>query len=64
MREPRSSNPQSQDIRLLVEIADSSLNFDVNVKAALYARAGIVEYRVVDVTGRRLYCHRNPGSGR
>jgi Uma2 family endonuclease len=55
-----SRNPQPQDIRLLVEIADSSLNFDLNVKAALYARAGIVEYWVLDVTGRCLYCHRNP----
>ncbi len=59
-----SGNPQPDDIRLLVEIADSSLNFDLNVKAALYARAGIIEYWVLDVTGRCLYCHRNPGSGR
>jgi Uma2 family endonuclease len=59
-----SLNPQPQDIRLLVEIADRSLNFDLNVKAALYARAGIVEYWVLDVAGRCLYCHRNPtGSG-
>jgi Uma2 family endonuclease len=59
-----AGNPQPEDIRLLVEIADSSLNFDLTVKAALYARAGIVEYWVLDVTGRRLFAHRNPMAGR
>ena len=59
-----SANPQPQDIQLLVEIADSSLRFDLTVKAALYARAGIVEYWVLDVTGRRLFCHRDPVAGK
>jgi Uma2 family endonuclease len=59
-----SANPQPPDIRLLVEISDSTLNFDLSVKAALYARAGIVEYWVLDVAGRRLFCHRNPDGGR
>jgi Uma2 family endonuclease len=59
-----TANPQPQDIHLLVEIADSTLNFDLTAKAALYARAGIVEYWVLDVTGRRLFTHRNPISGR
>jgi len=59
-----SANPQPQDVSLLVEIADTSLNFDRTVKAALYARAGINEYWIVDVAGRRLFCHRNPDAGR
>jgi Uma2 family endonuclease len=59
-----SGNPQPQDIRLLVEISDSSLDFDLSVKAVLYGRAGIVEYWVVDVGGRRLISHRNPAGGR
>jgi Uma2 family endonuclease len=59
-----SGNPQPRDIALLVEISDTTLNFDLTVKAALYARAGIVEYWVVDVTGRRLFSHRNPAAGR
>jgi Uma2 family endonuclease len=58
-----TSNPRAQDLRLVVEVADSSLGFDLKVKAALYARAGIVEYWVIDVTGRRLLVHRNPQSG-
>jgi Uma2 family endonuclease len=58
-----SGSPQPRDIQLLVEIADSTLTFDLTVKAALYARAGIVEYWVLDVAGRRLVCHRNPVAG-
>jgi Uma2 family endonuclease len=59
-----ADNPQPQDLQLVVEVSDGTLNFDLNVKAALYARAGIGEYWVVDVAGRRLICHRNPESGR
>lgn len=59
-----TSNPRAQDLRLLVEIADTSLNFDLTVKAVLYARAEICEYWVLDVRGRRLLVHRNPGSGK
>jgi Uma2 family endonuclease len=56
-------NPQPQDISLLVEIADSSLEFDRTVKAALYARAGIMEYWVLDVANRSLIAHREPVRG-
>ena len=58
-----TSNPRAQDLLLAVEIADTSLNFDLTVKAALYARAGVSEYWVLDVSGRRLLVHRNPQSG-
>jgi Uma2 family endonuclease len=51
-------------LRLIVEIADSTLGFDLKVKGALYARAGVPEYWVLDVAGRRLLVHRNPQSGR
>lgn len=47
----------------MVEIADSSLNFDLTTKATLYARAGILEYWALDVPGRRLFVHREPKSG-
>jgi Uma2 family endonuclease len=59
-----SGNPQPRDLNLVVEIADTTLNFDLTAKAALYARAGIVEYWVLDVIGRRLFVHRSPASGK
>ncbi len=55
-----SAQPQPRDLDLVVEIADTSLAFDLTVKAALYARAAIADYWVLDVLGRRLIVHRDP----
>jgi len=55
-----SATPQPEDLDLVVEIADTTLIFDLTVKAALYARAHIVECWVLDVAGRRLIVHRDP----
>ena len=60
----QSANPGPQDLHLVVEVADTTLNFDLTTKAALYARAGIAEYWVMDVQGRRLIVHRHPQSGK
>jgi Uma2 family endonuclease len=63
-REIRNSNPGPADIRLIVEISDSTLGFDLTRKAALYARAGIPEYWVLDVASRRMIVHRDASAGR
>jgi Uma2 family endonuclease len=57
-------NPRPEDLHLVIEVADSTLGFDLTTKAALYARAGVPEYWVLDVTGRRLIVHRDPRAGR
>jgi Uma2 family endonuclease len=57
------SNPQPGDLQLVIEIADTTLAFDLTTKARLYARAGIIEYWVVDVPGRRTIVHRDPQAG-
>lgn len=44
---------------LVVEVADTSLRHDRN-KAALYARAGIPEYWILNLPERRLEAHRDP----
>jgi Uma2 family endonuclease len=56
-----SAHPASAD--LVIEVADSSLDFDTTVKRQLYARGGIREYWVVDVSGRRLLVYRDPQGG-
>lgn len=52
--------PGASDIRLAVEISDSTLAFDRTDKAGIYGSSGIPEYWVVDLTGRRLMVFRNP----
>ena len=58
-----TDNPTPAQIALLVEISDSTLAFDLGVKARLYARASIEEYWVLDVSGRQLHVHRAPQDG-
>lgn len=62
--ELRDRNPRPEEIALAVEISDSTLAFDLRIKAGLYARAGIVEYWVADVAGGRMIVHREPVDGR
>jgi Uma2 family endonuclease len=44
---------------LVVEVAVSSLELD-RAKAEVYAEAGIAEYWIVDIAGRRIEVHREP----
>jgi Uma2 family endonuclease len=45
---------------LVIEVSVSSLARDLRVKPGLYAAAGVAEYWVVDLDGRRLVVHRRP----
>src|SRR5262249_44574346 len=56
-------NPKPRDLLLVIEIADSSLYVDLTTKAGLYARAGIADYWVLDIAGRRMIVHRDPRGG-
>lgn len=55
-----TAHPQAQDVLLIIEVAESSLGYDRAIKLPLYARHGIAEVWLVDVTGRRLTMHRQP----
>jgi Uma2 family endonuclease len=46
--------------RLVVEIADSSLGYDLGRKAGLYAGFGIAELWVMDATRLETHVHREP----
>jgi Uma2 family endonuclease len=45
---------------LVVEVSDTTLDTDVTDKAELYATAGIADYWVLDLEGRRLLVFRDP----
>lgn len=45
---------------LIVEVADTTLSFDLTTKAELYATAGIADYWVLDVANRQLHVFRDP----
>ena len=56
----RNAHPKPDDIFLLVEVATSSLAYDLGAKLEAYARAGICETWVIDVVGTELHVHRDP----
>ncbi len=60
---PRDYTGHPTTADLVIEVADSSLDFDTNEKRLLYARAGLREYWVVDINGRRLLVYRDPRAG-
>jgi Uma2 family endonuclease len=59
-----NAHPGPEDLHLIIEVSDSTLAFDLRTKAGLYARAGIPEYWVLDIAGRRMIVHRDPRGGR
>jgi Uma2 family endonuclease len=56
----RTTLPRPEDTLLIVEVAASSLDYDRTVKLALYARAGIPEVWIVDVTAECVEVYRAP----
>ena len=50
----------TEDVLLLIEVADTSLAYDRSTKLRLYAEAGIPEYWVVDCTTQCVDVYRTP----
>ena len=56
--------PQPAEIFLIIEVAQTSLAYDRNVKARLYAKAGIRDYWIVNIPERCVEVFRDPLRGR
>jgi len=63
LRRYADRRPLPEEVSLLIEVADTSLEFDTTVKAALYAAAGIADYWVVDLLSRGVIVFREPRAG-
>jgi Uma2 family endonuclease len=53
-------HPQPTEIHLIIEVADSTLKYDCQVKDKHYAKANIPDYWVVDLKNRQVHVFRNP----
>jgi Uma2 family endonuclease len=56
-----SRTPGPEDTLLAIEVGDSSVRFDRDVKAPLYARTGIIELWLVDLGANEVSVCRRPG---
>jgi Uma2 family endonuclease len=55
-----AGHPQAEDILLLVEVADATVETDRDVKILLYANSGIAEVWLVDINAQCLEVYRQP----
>ena len=58
-----TAHPSPDDVLLLIEVADSTLEFDRSTKLGLYANAGIPEVWIVNLRDRRVETYTEPVGG-
>lgn len=58
-----TAHPRPQDVLLLIEVADSSVMYDRNLKIPLYARSGVREVWLVDLVTNAVEVHATPATG-
>ncbi|MCB1920590.1 MAG: Uma2 family endonuclease [Candidatus Competibacteraceae bacterium] len=56
-------HPRPEDVLLLIEVSDSTLRYDRDVKVPLYAKNGIPEVWLLDIQNRQLEIYREPSNG-
>jgi len=56
----RSANPTAADVLLVIEVSESTLDYDRQTKGPLYAQAGIAEYWIVNLVDGQVEVHRDP----
>ena len=59
----RNGHPGPADVLLLIEVSDTTLDYDRNAKLPRYARAGIPEVWIVNRPNRRIEAYSNPANG-
>ncbi len=57
-------HPAANEILLLIEVAESSLEIDRGEKARLYATAGVMDYWIVNLVDRTVEVRRDAKEGR
>jgi Uma2 family endonuclease len=55
-----SGHPGPEDVLLLIEVADTTLDYDLQVKIPLYAAAGVPEVWVVNLAAAAVEIYRRP----
>ncbi len=59
----RDAHPTPEDILLIIEVADTSIEYDREGKLPLYARAGVPEVWIMNLGEERLETYADPVGG-
>ncbi|AFZ14072.1 protein of unknown function DUF820 [Crinalium epipsammum PCC 9333] len=59
-----SAHPQPSDIFLIIEVADTTIEYDREVKLPLYASSGISEIWIINLNQEVIEVYRNPNNNR
>lgn len=55
-----SRHPQPKDVALIIEVSDSTFEYDTKIKLPLYAEAEIKEYWIIDLQKDQILVHTEP----
>jgi len=58
-----TKHPTSEDVYLLIEVSDSTLRKDREVKSPIYAEAGVKEYWIVNLVDNCIEVYKKPKKG-
>jgi len=56
------NHPQAKDILMIIEVADTSFDYDKEIKLPLYAEAGVPEYWIVHLEKQEIEAYREPAN--
>ena len=58
-----NAHPKPEDTILVIEVADTTIDYDREIKAPLYAAALIPEYWLVDLNTKQITAYQSPKAG-
>jgi Uma2 family endonuclease len=58
-----AAHPTPADVLLLIEVADTSVDYDRNIKLPMYARAGVPEVWLIDLSSEVVELYAQPAGG-
>jgi Uma2 family endonuclease len=56
----RNGHPSAADVLLLIEVSETTLRYDREIKLPLYAQHGVPEVWIVDIETKQVHCMRRP----
>ena len=55
--------PATADVLLIIEVADTSLDYDRDIKLPAYSRSGVPEVWLADISAETVTAHSEPANG-